>query len=106
MKINFTQPILDQNDEPVKEGPFVTLRSTCTSALFAQIQGDDGLDPFKRAELGCLGMEIMKNDEINVTAEDIAMIKARIGKIAPNLIVHRAFELLDPKAKPAALHAT
>lgn len=97
MKIDFTQPILDENNEPVKEGMFKTIRSTCTTALFAQIKGDENLSPDKKGEMGFLGLQIQHSDTLDLKVEQVAMIKSRIGMIAPNLIVYRAFELLDPK---------
>lgn len=100
MQIDFTKPILDESDEPIKEGPFMTLRTICTAALFAQIRGDENLSPEKKGEMGFLGLQIQHSDTLDLRAEQIATLKERVGKIAPNLVVYRAFSLLDPKTEP------
>lgn len=106
MKIDLTQPVLNELGEPVPDGPFKTLRSMCATALFTPIKGDDALPVEKRAELGFLGLQIQSLDEIELTAEQVTTLKARIGAVAPNLVVYRAFHMLDPgsvKAPPPAM---
>lgn len=101
MKINFLQKILDEDNKPaVMDGTEVTLRKVCTMALFASLKGDENLDGLKKGEIGFLGLQIQHSDELDLKSKDIELLKDRIGKICSNLVIYRAFELLDPSAKP------
>jgi len=76
--------------------PF-TLKTACFNVLGATIKGEENLsgkDKMKRFELA---MKIKDSGEINLTSEEITLLKELIGKMYGTLIVGRCYEILDPK---------
>ena len=96
-KILFAQPILDEDGEEVKEGSFRTLRSTCCACLYAPVEGDEKLAPDKKSELAFFALRIQHKDEMDLKSEQIALLKDRVGKLAPKLVILRAHRLLEGK---------
>lgn len=97
MKINVTTRILNEKDEEVEETAFQTLRSVCCLVLYSVLKDDDRMTGDKKAEQAFLALRIQHEDEPELTAEQIAMLKDRIGKAASPLIVLRCRLLLEGK---------
>ena len=96
---NFCQDLLDLDGEPLKDpaGVTVTLQNASVNALLANDQNEnpDGVEKAKRF---ALAMKIHNVKEpVDVTAEEIALVKKLIGKVYTALVVGRAYELLEQK---------
>lgn len=94
MQIDFTQPILNEKNEPY---PDLTLRSVCVAACLAPLKGDESLPVEKKSAIGLLALQIQHSDSLDLRAEQVAMLKGRIAIIFANLVVYRAVGLLDPE---------
>lgn len=73
----------------------ITLRDVCVAALTSGFEGEARMTAPVKLELYLLSVKIFQNDEVDLTVEEIALVKKRIGIICPPLIVGRAYELLE-----------
>ena len=105
MKINFDSKILDFNEKPLKEninGKTVDSDLKFYSILALTANSKDpskqlgGIEKVKRFTLA---QKINCGGEIELTVEEISLIKQLIGEIFIVLVVGRCYELLDPKEK-------
>lgn len=71
----------------------VTLRDACKVALVSVVQGDT---PEQKFENYRLALRIENNDELDLTAEEITMLKKRVGIVLPPLHVGNVWMILDP----------
>lgn len=97
MKIDFSQKILDFKDEPVVDaGKDLTLSSACMTALNIVKKEDTstGDQKFKKYELS---MRIKDGGVVDISTEEIVLIKAIVGEIYVPLLVGRIFDLLEGK---------
>ena len=100
MKIDFSAILLNLQDEPLlqpvsKEGekPLpATLAWVTSEALLRATEEKDGQ---KKYQLYSLAMRVGNGGEVEVKAEDIALIKQKIGEQFAPLVVGRAFDLLE-----------
>lgn len=98
MKIDFSAPILGPNDTPIMEGGKpATLGSIASTALFATLPEDENATATDKALWGNLGLALYAEGKHDLTAEQIALVKKRIGRAFSSLAVARAFHLLDPR---------
>lgn len=104
MRINMTSPIMDLDDKPLmgSDEKEATLREVVQGALLAQLPDDQNVSGGFKAKLFNLAMKV-KKDNPDLTAEEIALIKERIGVACLPLVVGRAYELLDPPAEKELL---
>lgn len=76
-----------------KEAP-VTLASICCSALMGEVSAETtGKEKVRRYNLAT---SIVGKGAVNVTAEDVALLKDLVGKMFTTLCVGQAMEMLDP----------
>lgn len=100
MKINFDTPILDEDEQPIKEGPFQTLGSAaCIVCSRRDLRGDDNMTVERAGELGFLVIRIKFQPELDLKAEEVSIIKERIGKACPPVVVYRCHRLLEGKSQ-------
>jgi len=71
-----------------------TLKMAIVNAVLAPVQNEKGTDKIKKYELA---MKVHKNKEVDLTAEDISLIKERVGELFPPLIVGQVYNLLEGK---------
>lgn len=104
--LNFDTIIKDLNGvdmrELVKEGEeprFATMRSVCLSALLVPQQGDDHLDGKKKFELVDLAFKIKPSEDVDLTHEEIALLKQRIAKVPFDtyIVNYRVQQFLENK---------
>lgn len=98
MNIDFSIPLYDMDNKPINEAPDkpLLLDKVCVNALLSdtpdeKISGEAKLVRFKLAK------RIYGASEIDITAEEIVLIKDRVGKQYLALIVGQVFELLEGK---------
>lgn len=102
MKRNFSAAIKNLDGKPLKEGDKeVTIGSIAVNALLTpyederNLSGDDKVKRFRLAQ-AIHGAD----DEIEVTAEQVTLLKTLIAKAYTPLIVGQAYDLLE--ADPVA----
>lgn len=99
MKIDVTRAILDLDGRPVAiEGePALTLRSAIVNALLTPLKGDEALNGPSKLKNWLLAQRIHGDDSPDMKAEDIALVKERVGRGYTALVVGRVYEMLDPE---------
>ena len=87
-KIKLNEPIVDlEGNEGEEVGKFVR------SALLSNSEKDNTDQKIKKYKLA---MDCVA-DEVDLRAEDIALIKECVGKQFPPLVVGRVFDAIDPE---------
>lgn len=85
-----------------EEPPPATLAFVATEALMQHVRGDENMSGEQKLRLYRLAGKVVHGGVVEVTAEEIALLKERIGKgYGPN-IVGPAYELLDTDWQPPA----
>lgn len=101
MKVNFSQILNNINGKPLKhrdeegnEGD-LKLSDVCTNALMSlaeQDKNENGVKKFKRYQLAT---KIHKQDEVEVTAEEVSLLKEKIGSLYGPAVIGPCYELLE-----------
>ena len=94
MKRNLNQQLVDLDGQPFKDGS--TLKNICEAAAGVQLS-EDAMTPVeqKLKRLDLLKKIHASDGVIDFTAEEIVLLKDRIGKIFPVMAIGQAFEMLD-----------
>lgn len=103
MRIKVTNPILDLEGKAIKsEGSDATFRIVFYNALNQFLPEEK---PTSEEKAKCFGLmqKIFKSDEVNITSDEAALLKERVGKLYNPLVFGRVSELLDG---PAATEAS
>ena len=91
---NFNVPILKLDGTEFDDKP--TLQSISVLALTTPVRSDESVDINRKLSLYRLAQRLTLDEEVDVTAEDIVLIKDRISKVIQNVVViGRAFDLLE-----------
>ena len=102
MKIDFSTPILGlDNEQVVENDEAVTLGTLAIGALLQLLPGLDGrpenLSATDKVHHAVLAQSIFQaSAPIEVSVDDVSLLKTRIGQAFMPLAVMRAFEILDP----------
>lgn len=103
MNINFDAVILDQRGKPMlasSEGEeTVKLGAIAEQALLAAYADENGLPAGEKVRRYKLFNKVSVGGEIDITAEEVTLLKQCIGKGYPPLIVGRAYDLIEPGAE-------
>lgn len=76
-----------------------TLKMAAVNALIQPFP-DEKLDGAKKLDRGILAERIhLAKEPLDLTSEEVTLVKSVIGKMYPPLIVLRAWRLLDPAVK-------
>lgn len=100
MKIDFAQQILTVDGLPIPEGvgKFATLKSLAQQALQMATKEDANLPIAKKVERFDLLLKITnKAPEVNLEAEEIALLKELMGKAFSVLAVGQILRMLEKK---------
>ena len=98
MRINFSKPLNDLEGAPlVVPGSLIpmTLSSVCVTALVTLSQDDQNVDAKTKYDWGHLANQIYGKNELELSTEQIVLLKNRIGKLYGPLIVAQAWDLLE-----------
>ena len=106
MKIDMTKPIKNligvnlenPNCKLPKKDP-LTMKIVCTNSLLTPAQEDKNIDGNEKAKRFELAMRIYTEDEIDLSIDELKLLKDLIGKLYTPLVVGRAYQILDPKPK-------
>jgi hypothetical protein len=99
--IDFTQEIKGLDGKPVMNGDVkpavaMTLGDVAVVALETSLDEDKGITGAVKFERDELARKVYKKSSVVLTAEQLASIKERIGKVYSAMIVGAAWRLLDP----------
>jgi len=83
----------DGNDNVVD----ATLKMAIVNALLSPVQNESGIEKVKKYELAKRAYNTTNDELVELSAEDITLIKNRIGEVYPPLIVGQAYDLLEQK---------
>lgn len=111
MKIDMTQCILGRDGKPVPVtmhlpdgrivadpgGAVLTLSHVCVTAAEAMLKIDEGKGWREKHKLGALA-DAVAGESAELSAEDIATLKERVGLTYSAYVVRRAIDMLDPPA--------
>ncbi len=102
MKIDTNQTLKALNGEVLKDNDGqgnavdATLKMAVVNALLAPVQKETGLDKVKKYELAT---RIYKNDEVELSSEDIVLIKKCVGDNFAPIVVGQIFNILEGKVE-------
>jgi len=95
--MDLTKPLTDLEGNAFADG--ATYKTVLLGALLNVLRGDETLTGEQKFKLYALSMKI--NDtaaDCKIAAEDVVLLKDRVGRAYPPLVVGRVFALLDPAA--------
>jgi hypothetical protein len=94
MKINFTAELKTLGGEPLQ--PPTTLKEVAVNILLTLLDDERNLPGEEKAKRSLLATRIYANPEnIDLTVEELALIKKLIGKAYTPLIVGQAWQMLE-----------
>ena len=93
MKRNLDQVMTDLDGKDF--GDKATLKQVCFGAISTPMQGDDQIPLDKKMKQYSLLQKINAGGEVDLSAEDIALIKERGGKLFPILVFGRMVDALE-----------
>lgn len=96
MTLDVRQVLTGIDGEAMMDGDnAVTLRPVCVNALMATLETDKGMSGEDKVKIWCLAGRIQKEATLELVAEDVALLKKRIGAAYGPAIVGPAFMLLN-----------
>lgn len=94
MKRNLDALILQLDGNPFEDK--ATLKTVVFMAVTTPLQADQHDSVDQKIRLYTLAQKVYQGGEVDLSAEDISLIKDRIGKVFNHVVViGRAFELLE-----------
>lgn len=94
MKRNLDLPITQLDGTEFKEK--LTLQKICFSSIISVLPSDESLDITTKLKFYQLAKKISEPSPVELSAEDLTLLKERIGKVCAHVVViGKAFELLD-----------
>ena len=101
MLLDVTQTLASLTGEPLTDdkGKPLTLRDVCATALVSPYPDEQHLAGTEKVKRWELATRIVKQDKVELAAEDVARLKELVGKAWGVVVVGPAWELLDPQPK-------
>jgi hypothetical protein len=107
LKFDFTTVPLDANDTPFmecvdsadKDCKITRPWTMGAIVLKALAMPEQGLDPVESVKRGQLALRVYKATDVQLTAEEITLIKKQMAKIYSPIVCARVFVILDPAEK-------
>jgi hypothetical protein len=98
MKVKVNQVLNDAegNPLPYKEKVSLTLRDICSISILNPIQGDEEKTKLMKYDI-FKKLRNLKANEIELTAEEIALVKKSVAYFQPPLIMGQCFEMIEGK---------
>jgi len=92
--------IISPPEKDEKKGKPFLLKTACANALLGAYRGEENLSGADKTKRYHLATEIFKsNGAVDLSIDDIKLLKDLIAKMASPLIVGQAFDILDPPKK-------
>jgi len=100
MLIKVDTPLKNMDGQVMKdmvdgEAVDATLRMAMVNAVLSPVERESGMDKVKKYELA--KRIHYATDDVELSAEDITLIKERVGEVFPVLIVGQMFNILEGK---------
>jgi len=98
MKVDFSQKFKDFDGKAIKalNGKDADLRGAAVDALNALFMDEQGLSGEDKVKRYTLAKKVCANDDpVDVTVEEVALIKKLVGKAFAPLIVAQAWNMLE-----------
>lgn len=97
MKLDVTERLKDRSGVILAEnGRDLTLRDVLLVALDTPLRGDENLGMPEKSRMYELGDRILREDTPALSAEEIALLKERVGKGCLVVVAGQVARLLDP----------
>ena len=98
MRVTVNIPLPSYDGTPViaETGKILTLRSACCEALLVGHRADTDLPAEEKVGRWRLATRIARKDEVDLTAEEVALVKDLIARRYSAAVVGPAWEMLDP----------
>jgi hypothetical protein len=97
MRIRVNTPVLDYEGKPVPDGKGSLTYQKVFAVALNTFGEDDKPAPEQMAHIYSLSVKLYDNDEVELTLEDAALIKERVGKTFNPLVYGRSCDLLEGK---------
>jgi hypothetical protein len=98
MRINFAQELKTLSGETINKGESaLKLSHVCCDALFATFEDEKNLSGDEKAKRFVLATKIYGADFVDLSPEDVVVLKKLVGKAFSALIVGQAYQMFDPK---------
>jgi hypothetical protein len=97
MEINFSKNLRDLDGEDlIEKGQPINLKTVCVNALLAQFRDETDIDGIEKVKRYKLSTKIYdSNGNIDLSSEEISLIKKLVGKAFSTIIVGQAFDMLN-----------
>jgi len=97
MLLDNTKVLVTLAGEPLKESvngeaKDVTLRMVVVNALLSPVEKDTGMKKMEKEELARM---VYQNDSVDLTIEQVKLIKDRIGEMYAPIVVGQVWRLLE-----------
>ncbi|UWZ84658.1 hypothetical protein [Occallatibacter riparius] len=100
--IDFTAKLLDLNSHPIalseKDPTQVTLSYVCINALETPVDADREMAGEQKFAMDQLARKIYAQKDVVLSAEEITLLKKRVGMLYGPLVVGAAWRMLDSDA--------
>lgn len=93
MKRNMDQPLTTLDNKPYEDKS--TLKNVVFAAVTQPMEEDRAQSVEEKLKCYSIAQRVFAGGEVELTAEEITLIKARIGRLFPVLIVGQAFRMLE-----------
>lgn len=91
------EPVYDTvtGDPVILEHRDLTLKAVCFNALRAQIPGDESMTGEDKVKFYALGHKLSAGGVVDLTTDELALLKNRIGRAYDFITFGRSSEVLD-----------
>jgi hypothetical protein len=98
VEIDFGQVLKNLDGDEIEfEGAPYTLRRVCVNSLICVLDGDKTLSSEEKFKFGLLARKIHGATLLELSIDEAAMVKKRVGLMAAPLVLTQAFEMLENK---------
>ena len=100
MKVDMTQTLLGVDGNPVHDetGEAVVLRALCINALMAVMEEDKNQSGEEKLKADELARRLYNEDMPDLTPEELAKLKERVGKMYGAVVVGPIYRILNGEA--------
>lgn len=96
MAIDFNTAILDLNGQELIAGEAGTIKAVCLQGLIATFPDEQDLPVGEKVKRFCLATKIAPGGSIDLTCDEVGLLKMVVGKGFGPLVVGRVWAAIDP----------
>ena len=100
--IDFTQPLIGFDNKPLilpNATRPMTLGEAVVNALLTSTPDDQKLSGVEKYKLDALARKVYAAKDVELSVEELATIKDRVGKVSTPILVGAVWRILDPTEK-------